>query len=284
MPLSRVGQVLGGRYRIDAQLGEGGQSTVWRAHDLAGGRDVAVKVLRTDARDPEARERMLREAQAMAALSGTATVSVIDQAPTPEGALALVMELLQGSDYEQFLEQHEARGELVPIPTMLELFRPIVFALERAHSHGIIHRDLKPQNLFVTDDGRGGYAPKLLDFGFAKFLKARAITAAGMIAGSPPYLAPEMWKGAPSFDQRVDVYALAVIFFRTLTGKLPFEGKIVELMFAVTTTEPRPKPRALRPALPPLIDDWAQAALAIDPANRFHGVGAMYTALTRALT
>ena len=126
---------------------------------------------------------------------------------------------------------------------------PVVHTLEVAHNAGILHRDIKPGNIFVLNDG----TVRLLDFGFAKFVRMRGLTMAGFVAGSPSYIAPEAWKGDPGLlDQRIDVYGLAVVMFRALTGKPPFvAGELVELLKMATTGKrpslhklaPRPAPK-----------------------------------------
>jgi serine/threonine-protein kinase len=138
-----------------------------------------------------------------------------------------------------------------------------------------LHRDLKPRNIFVLDKG----GVRLLDFGFAKFTRMRSVTQVGMVAGSPSYIAPEIWKGAEHLDQRIDVYSLAAVVFRALAGTTPFSGEGMKEVLIKVTTAPRPSLFALRPDLSPRIDDWVQQALAIEPEHRFESVRGMWTAL-----
>ena len=278
----RLGTVLGGRYELRDVIASGAQGHLYRAKDLKDGDDVAIKVLRNAETDRDAVERLFREANAMAQLQGTAAVRVYHQVKADHGAIALVMELLRGRDLAEELKELEAAGERMPLGRMIELFAPIVDTLEAARERGIVHRDIKPANIYVGHPAYGG-GVRLLDFGFAKFVRSRSISREGMVAGSPPYLPPEAWQGLSDIDHRADVYSLGVVLFRVLGGRLPFEGeKLVDLARAVTTS-PRPSLRALRPDLPPMIDDWVEHALAVDRARRFQTCPAMWHALKRSL-
>jgi serine/threonine-protein kinase len=280
----RQGELVGGRYEVLGLIGRGGQSSVFRARDTRAGDEVALKVLRADfAHDSDFRERMFREAQAMASLQGTAAIRVLDQAWTDDGALCLVTELLHGADLETHLGAIEARGERASPALVRELLDPIVITLEAAHSQGIVHRDLKPANIHVLDPDHGG-GTRLLDFGFAKFVRARSFTAHGMIAGSPSYIAPEAWDGrSDQLDQRADVYGLGAVIFRCLAGRPPFiSDNLADLMMLVKTAA-RPSLHALRPELPDALDAWVEHALAADPEQRFMTVRALWRPF-RAIT
>ena len=146
----------------------------------------------------------------------------------------------------------------------------------------IVHRDMKPKNIFVVDPAHGG-GVKLLDFGFAKFLRMRSVTAQGMVAGSPSYIAPEQWLGqGATLDGRVDVYGLAAVMFRALTGRPPFLASDLHELLVLVTSAPRPSLHALRPDLPPAVDDWVEQALAIDREERFSTVRALLLAFAHA--
>jgi len=273
----RSGQVIAERYRLDAQIARGGQGVIYRATDLKDNDQVAVKILSDSfAEAPEWRERMFREAQAMMILAGTSAVRVFDQQWSDDGLLCLIMELLVGTDFEDYLRSIEARGHKLSIRELASIMDPVAHTLEVAHNAGILHRDLKPGNIFVLNDG----SVRLLDFGFAKFMRMRAMTQVGFVAGSPSYIAPEAWKGDPSLlDHRIDVYGLAAVIFRTLSGKPPFlAGELLELL-KLATTGKRPSLHALRPDLPKEVDSWVEQALAIEPADRFLGVRGMWMAL-----
>jgi eukaryotic-like serine/threonine-protein kinase len=273
----RSGQVIGKRYRLDAAIARGGQGVIYRATDLKDNDQVAVKILSDSfAEAPEWRERMLREAQAMMVLRGTWAVRVFDQQWSEDGLLCLIMELLHGSDFEEYLRAIEGRGHKLTIRELATFMDPVVYTLEVAHNAGILHRDIKPGNIFVLNDN----TCRLLDFGFAKFVRMRGLTMAGFVAGSPSYIAPEAWKGDPGLlDHRIDVYGLAAVIFRALTGKPPFlAGELIELLRLATTAK-RPSLHALRPDLPKGVDDWVEQALAIEPDERFLGIRGMWMAL-----
>ncbi len=276
-PPNRIGQTIGGRYEVLSLLGEGGQSAVYRARDRKAGDEVALKILKP-AESPEATERMFREARAMASLHGTAAVRVLDQEWTDDGAMCLVTELLDGQPLDEALAGLEAGGGRADVPYVVRVIDPVVTTLHSAHGMGIVHRDLKPANIFVLSAAHGG-GVRLLDFGFAKFTRMRGLTAEGMVAGSPSYIAPETWQGRHDIiDHRIDVYALAAVIFRCLAGRAPFIAKDLFLMLREVTSAERPSLHALRPDLPPAVDDWVTHALAIDPEHRFQGVTALWRA------
>jgi serine/threonine-protein kinase len=186
------------------------------------------------------------------------------------------MELLRGSDLNKYLSTGEAKGKLVTIRELIPILAPIVDTLEIAHASGILHRDIKPGNIFILDTGE----VRLLDFGFAKFTRMRPVTQAGMVAGSPNYIAPEIWAGASEFDQRIDVYSLGAVIFRALAGVPPFMSDDLSEVLVMATTAPRPSLKQIRGDLPTNIDAWSDLALAISPNERFSSARALYNALS----
>ena len=272
----RTGQVIGYRYRLGSELGSGGQGTVYRGTDLRDGDEVAIKVLEPTPHDIEWRERTLREAHALTVLTGTSAVRVLHQAWTDDGAFCIVMELLHGVDLEKYLRNREVLGTRTTPRDLIPILTPIVDTLEVAHAAGILHRDLKPGNVFILDSGE----VRLLDFGFAKFTRMRPVTQAGMVAGSPSYIAPEIWGNVATLDQRIDVYSLGAIIFRALAGAPPFMSDDLSQVLAMATSAPRPSLKRIRPDLPPNMDAWLQHALAISPDERFSSARAMYNAFS----
>jgi len=272
----RSGQVVGQRYELIEVIGRGGQGTVYRASDRWMQRAVAVKVLGAKAvREPHAVERLMREQQAMSTLKGTAAVELFDLFRGDADELCLVMELLKGMDLDDYLFTIELNHGTMPLERVVQTFEPIVATLETAHAAGILHRDLKPANIFLLESG----GVRLLDFGLARLKQSAPLTAAGTVMGSPSFMAPEAWQGVSDLiDPRADVYALGVILFRVLSGKLPFAGTSMQEKFLNATTGIRPSLLKLRPDLPAAVDGWVEAALALDRVQRFANVRALWTA------
>lgn len=279
---ARIGERVKSRYLLRALIGVGGQGAVYRALDTRDGDEVAVKVLHDAVdRDPVARQRLSREAQALMALTGTAAVRVLDQGFTFDGKFCLITELLVGEDLEETFARMKAHSMAFRVVDMPTLFEPIASTLEKAHGLDIIHRDLKPENVFIAQVA-GGISVRLMDFGFAKFTRMPKLTTDGFVAGSPSYIAPEIWLDKP-VTESADVYALGAMMFRTLAGTAPFTGaSLVEIYRAATSAE-RPSLHALRPDLSPDVDRWVSLALAIDPNERFRTPRASYRALCSAL-
>ena len=272
------------RYEVGDVVGRGGYGMVCRGLDRKTGQPVALKLLMPEAgRDPDVVERMLREQQALVALSGTCAVTAIDLCRLESGAPCLVMEWLDGHDLEQQLTIWEAAGERGSDQHLLRLLKPITETLARAHGIGIVHRDIKPANIFLT---RGATpAARLLDFGLASMRSAAPLTELGMVMGSPSYIAPETWRGnAIALDGRADLYSLGVIVFRWLTGHLPFNAPDLMTKMLAVTTGPRPSAVSLCPTLPRAVDAWVTRALAIEPKERFQSGLEFHAALAAALT
>ncbi|MCC6554608.1 MAG: serine/threonine protein kinase [Polyangiaceae bacterium] len=274
------GDVIDDRYEVQGTLGEGAQGAVYLATDLLLGSRVAIKCLHPDvASEPGFKTRFLREARSMGALSGTSAAQVFGFGKTDGGGMYIVMELVEGVDLERYLRDIEAKGGRIAVARLRELIEPIVATLEAAHTLGIVHRDLKPGNIMVL--GTVGRGPvRLLDFGLAKDLKADPLTLEGVVAGSPSYIAPEVWRGKPdSLDHRIDVYSLGAILFRALAGVPPFDSRrpLFEFILAVTQGD-RPSLRAHRPGLPDRIDAWVQRALAVKPDARFQSARELWDA------
>jgi serine/threonine protein kinase len=280
----KPGDVISNRFRILDRLGQGAHGVVYRARDLETRGELALKFLGDGkSLDPELSQRMEREATAMARLRGTSAVYVHGISTAQDGMLYVAMEMLYGKDFEDYLLEAEKVGGRIKGVKLLEILRPVAATLEQAHRQGIIHRDLKPSNVFIVDAARGG-GVRLLDFGLAKLLDASTLTTDGMIAGTPSYIAPEAWRGtSKTLDHRIDVYALGVIVFRALSGKLPPPSSNMLEICQWATTGKRPSLHAQRTSLPVAIDAWVERVLAIDPKQRFQSVGEAFGALEAIL-
>jgi len=239
---------------------------------------VAVKILKQNiAEDPQYAVRLWREAQSLRALWGSSVVRVHGFHHDAAGTVYMVMELLDGETLDAHLLELEGFGDRMSAFELLTTLDPVARALHLAHSKGIIHRDVKPANIFLLAPEVGG-GVRLMDFGLAKIMGTEQLTQVGMIAGSPSYIAPEVWR-AESFDHRVDVYSLAAVIFRCLTGTPPFTAPTTLDLFMRATTEARPRLSPLRIDLSPEIDGWVARALALSRDDRYPYVSSMWNDL-----
>jgi len=267
-----------GSYTIVRELGRGGMGRVYMATDAKLKRTVALKALLPSlTRDPAQRERLRREAQAAAGLThpGICTVYALEEL---NDEVFIVAEYVDGHSLRE-----EIAGRRRPaVATLVESGRELIEALASAHAKGITHRDLKPENVMRTNEGR----LKILDFGLALVDPAGAnavprITMAGMVAGTPGYMAPEQLKGGP-IDPRTDLFAFGVLMYEYATGIQPFDGETnMERMARVLESEPRPI-RELRPDLSELVAFAINRCLRKSPAERFASASDVLPALSAA--
>ncbi|HKU44474.1 MAG TPA: serine/threonine-protein kinase [Polyangiales bacterium] len=215
------GALLGGKYRLQRLLGEGGMGNVWLAQNELLELPVAIKILRPDLRGTEAAARMLTEARVQAKLHHPHVVRVFDYGETPAGDAYIVMELLEGVSLAEWLE---TRGALPPV-VAIQLLLPVIDALCAAHRAGVIHRDLKPDNVFLATGG-DQLCPKLLDFGIAKLAAecAPRLTSPNGVLGSPAYMAPEQARGEEDLDERVDVWSACVVLYECISGQPAYDA------------------------------------------------------------
>jgi eukaryotic-like serine/threonine-protein kinase len=273
-------QVLGERYEIGGVLGRGGMAEVHRGRDLRLGREVAVKVLRSDlARDPSFQVRFRREAQAAASLNHPAIVAVYDTGEdrTSLGATPyIVMEYVEGETLRDVLRRE---GPLPPERAMT-LSADICGALDFSHRNGIVHRDVKPGNVMITPQG----SVKVMDFGIARAVSdsAATMTSTAAVIGTAQYLSPEQARGE-GVDARSDVYSLGCLLYELVTGAPPFTGDSpVSVAYQHVREDPR-LPSSINPAIPPELDAILLKAMSKNPANRYQSAAEMRNDLLRAL-
>lgn len=273
-------RLLGGRYQVGELLGYGGMAEVHRGRDLRLGRDVAIKMLRTDlARDATFQMRFRREAQNAAALNHPAIVAVYDtgeeRAQTGEVLPYIVMEFVAGRTLKEVLA---AEGRLMP-RRALEISADICAALEFSHRHGIIHRDIKPGNVMFTPNAQ----VKVMDFGIARALASGAttMTQTSAVIGTAQYLSPEQARGE-AVDARSDVYAAGCVLFELLCGHPPFVGDSPVAVAYQHVREEPPAPSESNRDVTPDIDAIVLKALSKNPANRYQSAGEMRADLLRA--
>lgn len=251
--MNAVGDVVDGRFELIEQLGSGGMGTVWRARDTVLHRDVALKAVRPDAAASEAvRERVLREARALARLSHPHVVTVhhiVDVDPHPW----IVMELVPGVSLQDRLD----KGPMTPVEAA-RLGRQVLSALHAAHTAGIQHRDVKPPNILLRPDG----SAVLTDFGIAALHDATALTLTGELVGSPEYMAPERIRGHND-DPASDLWSLGLVLYVCAEGVSPLRRATSLATLAAVIDDPVPPPLRSGPLAPVL-----EALLVRDPAAR----------------
>ena len=233
-----VGTVIAERYHVLRRLGEGGMGEVWLAEHVRMGRKAAIKVLPPGmSHDPDAVSRFNREAASAARISHPHVCAVYDFGTTEQGNLYLAMEYLEGKTLGALLR---TEGPLA-LPRASRFLSQCADALQAAHDLGIVHRDLKPDNIMVVT-GRTGETVKVVDFGIAKAMtpdKGQQVTRTGLVVGTPEYMSPEQLAG-DVLDGRSDLYSLALVFYRMVTGALPFQaGSAQETMVKRLTEAPR---------------------------------------------
>jgi serine/threonine-protein kinase len=279
-----IGTTLPAGYHIMELIGVGGMGRVYQAEQSVLGRTVAVKIIHPHLlSDENSAVRFLTEARAASQLNHPNSISVFDFGRTDDGQPYLVMELLRGKDLG--IVAHE-EGEL-PLPRIVDVLRQVLAALGEAHALGIIHRDLKPENIVLQPQRRGGDLVKVLDFGLAKLRadnQSTSVTSPGIVCGTPDYMAPEQGRG-DSIDGRSDLYAVGVILFQLLTGRLPFEGESPTQVVMMHLSVPAPDPRQTAPRrnIPAAIAEVVKKALAKKPGDRYADAHVFSDALEDAL-
>ncbi|MFQ5343163.1 MAG: protein kinase [Anaerolineae bacterium] len=273
-----VGKTLG-HYHLLELLGQGAMAQVYRARDLDTDGEVAVKVLHSHlTADPEFTIRFEREARAAAGLDHPGIVSILDHGC--EGDLHyVVMPLIDGPSLKAYLREQE--DHTLPVAEAVNLVARLADALDHAHRQGVVHRDVKPPNVLLQ--AGDPEQPAITDFGVARMVEATVDTASGATLGTPAYMAPEQGEGKPA-DARSDVYALGAVLFELVTGRPPFQAESPYAVVLHHVHTPPPRPRSLRPDLPPAVEAVILRALAKNPADRYPSAAAFAADLRRSLT
>lgn len=265
-----VGRTLPGGYHILDLISVGGMGRVYRAEQSLLGRTVAVKVIHPHLlADENSAARFLTEARAASQLNHPNSIAIFDFGRTDDAQPYIVMEFLRGKDLARVAYEE---GPL-PFKRIVNVLQQVLAALGEAHDLGIVHRDLKPENVVLEPLRRGGDFVKVLDFGLAK-LRADAanpsVTSPGIVCGTPDYMAPEQGRGDP-IDGRSDLYAVGVVLFQLLTGRLPFEAESPTQVVMMHLSIPAPDPRQVAPerAIPAPLVDVTLRALEKEPSQRY---------------
>jgi len=285
-----VGRTLPGGYRVTHAVGVGGMGRVYCAEQVALGRTVAVKVVHPHLADDELTvARFLNEARAASRMSHPNSVAIFDFGRTEQGQPYIVMEYLRGRDLARVAD---AEGPL-PLRRVADIMRQTLAALGEAHALGIVHRDLKPDNIVLEPLRSGLDFVKVVDFGLAKILEndqpspssgGGALTRPGLVCGTPEYMSPEQGRG-DALDGRADLYALGVVLFELLAGRVPFVADTATKILLAHLNEPAPDPRSVAPdrSIPEPLALLCLRALAKPRDDRFQSAEAFAAALDEAL-
>jgi eukaryotic-like serine/threonine-protein kinase len=283
-----AGVVIAGRYQLVAQSGQGAMGSVWAAKHVALGNTVAIKFLHPEmAASKDARARFAREAKIAAMLGERCRyiARVTDYGVLEHVGPFLVMEYLHGEE----LSQKMRRDRRIHLHEAAQILTQLCRALDVAHAAGVVHRDIKPANVFLAKPHTNmSVFVKLMDFGVAKLLDhaieqqgPRYATRVGSVIGTPAYMSPEQLL-AQQIDHRSDLWGVAAMTYRLLTGEFPFgNGTLAEMGVRIVTVMPKP-PSQLVPELPRALDAWFERALAKSPENRFSSASELARAFAAA--
>ncbi|MCG8557776.1 MAG: protein kinase [Proteobacteria bacterium] len=286
------GSVIVDRYRLESQIGDGGMGCVWDATQLSLERPVAIKFLYTHGSNAELQaKRFLREARLAAAIEHRNVVDILDFGVSEWGQPFMVMSLLQGETLADRMDREPA----LSVDELVRVAGLALRGLAAVHDAGIVHRDLKPENVFLVDAPDGAY-PKLLDFGISRSMIAEEgddgqrrkthrsplTTREGVIVGTPQYMSPEQARGLRRIDARSDIYAMGVILYEALTGRLPFDSEnIGDLILMIVTGHAEPI-GAMRPEIGSALCHVVTRAMQRRPEDRFQTAIQMQQALLDA--
>jgi serine/threonine-protein kinase len=259
-------------WTIEQKLGEGGMSEVWLARHKKLGTPAAIKFLHsTLTRDPNFRERFLKEARTQAQLHHPNIAQVMDFHDQNDRFL-IIIEYLPGGSLADVIEK--TRG---PVETgrAVSWVRQSLEALDFAHQRGIIHRDVKPSNIMIDGHGRA----KVMDFGIALVLGEQRMTSTGTAIGTPHYMSPEQILRPKEVDHRTDVYSMGIVLYELLTGKIPFDGDTDFIVKTAQVNDAPPPPRTINPQVPESLENIVMKALAKDADYRYVSCGEFARAL-----
>ncbi|MFV8749504.1 protein kinase domain-containing protein [Nannocystaceae bacterium ST9] len=277
MMLPLEGRRLDGKFRFLSTLGAGGMASVWLARNERVDREVAIKFLRPEVgRDPEAVARFRSEARAAGRIGNKHICEILDLGDSPIGPY-IVMERLRGIDLAGLIRR---QGRLAP-GYAVRIVRHALEGLAAAHAAGIVHRDLKPGNVFLHRTDGGDTQVKLMDFGVSKFLDGSgdALTASGILLGTPEYMAPEQLEGAHKLGPPSDIFAMGAILYRSITGQQVFSGaNLAAVLRAMAVDKPTPVDQLIE-GLPAELVAIIHRCLERDPAARFQTAEALSDAL-----
>jgi eukaryotic-like serine/threonine-protein kinase len=278
-PTELAGGVIAGRYQVRGLLGRGGMAQVFLALDKQTGEAVALKLLDTKfVKQPDLRARFLLEAKAAAQITHPSIVRILDVGLREDGAPWMVTEFIFGESLGEWLRRD---GAMAP-PMAAAVIRTVAQALGAAHRAGVVHRDVKPDNVLLIGELRAFHDVKLVDFGFARLISEKGLTQAGVAVGTIEYMAPEqVVSDAP--DARTDVYALGVLMFRMLAGRLPFTAKTEPETLALQLLAPAPAPGLGGAGLAPGLEAILLRALRKRPDNRYPSMEAFLDDLDSVL-
>jgi len=266
------GSIFAQRYNIIEELGEGGMGKVYRAVDQKINEEVALKLIRPEiAAEKKTIERFSNELKLARKISHR-NVSRMYHLSEEEGIHYLTMEYVFGEDLKRFI----SRSGQLTIGKAVSTAKQVCEGLAEAHRLGVIHRDLKPQNIMIDKDGNA----RIMDFGIARSLKAKGITVAGMIIGTPEYMSPEQAEGKES-DQRSDIYSLGVILYEMVTGRIPFEGDTPLSIAMKHKSEIPPAPKELNVQIPEDLNRVILKCMEKDTANRYQQAEELFSELEK---
>lgn len=274
--MNLIGKIIGNRYEILEEVGNGGMATVYKAKDHVLNRYVAVKVLKDEyTTDSDFIKRFNTEAQSAASLSHANIVSIYDVGHEEENNLYyIVMELVKGKTLKEIIKKDGTLSWKWAVNIAIQ----IASALEVAHKNGIIHRDIKPHNIIITEDG----VAKVTDFGIAKAVSNSTMTAFGTTIGSVHYFSPEQAKGGIT-DAKSDLYSLGVVMYEMLTGKVPFDADTPVSIALKHMQEEATEPIEINPEIPTAVNQIVIKAMKKDPIERYQSATEMIRDLTQSL-